>query len=80
MRFWVTSHLASLMDTESMVCSFRRMLRGVSDGDLMLSEDLRGAVNPWENLRKTKENQGKPWKTMGKHRKTMGQHRKTVGK
>jgi len=27
-----------------MVCSFRRMLRGVSDGDLMLSEDLRGSV------------------------------------
>ena len=43
-RFWVTSHLTSLMDTESMVCSFRRMLRGVSDGDLMLSEDLRGSV------------------------------------
>jgi hypothetical protein len=52
MRFWVTSHLTSLMDTESMVCSFRRMLRGVSDGDLMLSEDLRGSVEctgagPW---------------------------------
>lgn len=41
LEFWVTSHLTSLMDTESMVCSFRRMLRGVSDGDLMLSEDLR---------------------------------------
>ena len=67
MRFWVTSHLASLMDTESMVCSFRRMLRGVSDGDLMLSEDLRGAVKPWEN---PKENQGKPRKTMENHGKT----------
>lgn len=41
LEFWVTSHLTSLMDTESLVCSFRRMLRGVSDGDLMLSDDLR---------------------------------------
>eukprot|EP00435_Cladocopium_sp_Y103_P000141 s2658_g1.t1 len=41
LEFWVTSHLTSLMDTESMVCSFRRMLRGVSDGEVMLSEDLR---------------------------------------
>lgn len=39
-RFWVTSHITALMDTECMVMSFRRMLRGVSDGEVILTEEL----------------------------------------
>jgi len=40
LEFWVTSHITALMDTECMVMSFRRMLRGVSDGEVILTEEL----------------------------------------
>lgn len=40
LEFWVTSHISALLDTESMVSSFRRMLRGASDGEVLLTEDM----------------------------------------
>ena len=40
LEFWVTSHISVLLDTECMVSSFRRMLRGVCDGEVMLNEDM----------------------------------------
>lgn len=45
-RFWVTSHITALMDTECMVMSFRRMLRGVSDGEVILTEELCYLIKP----------------------------------
>ena len=40
LEYWVTSHISVLLDTESMVSSFRRMLRGVSDGEVLLNEEM----------------------------------------
>lgn len=40
LEHWVISHISVLLDTESMVSSFRRMLRGVSDGEVLLNEDM----------------------------------------
>ena len=40
-EFPTRSRLAMLIDSESMVGSFRRMLRGVCDGELMLDESLQ---------------------------------------
>ena len=40
LEYWVISHISVLLDTESMVSSFRRMLRGVSDGEVLLNEEM----------------------------------------
>ena len=40
-EFPTRSRLAMLIDSESMVSSFRRMLRGVCDGELILDENLQ---------------------------------------
>ena len=40
LEFWVISHASALLDAESMVASFRRMLRGVSDGEVLLTENM----------------------------------------
>lgn len=40
LEYWVTSHISTRLDTEYMVSSFRRMLRGVCDGDVMVTEDM----------------------------------------
>lgn len=41
LEYWVISHVSVLLDTESMVSSFRRMLRGVSDGEVLLNEEMQ---------------------------------------
>eukprot|EP00913_Durusdinium_trenchii_P032914 g30811.t1 len=41
LEYWVTSHITSLLETETMLSSFRRMLRGVCDGEVLLGEDLK---------------------------------------
>ena len=41
LEFWVRSHISVLLDTESMLSSFRRMLRGVSDGEVLLNRDMQ---------------------------------------
>ncbi|OLP95762.1 hypothetical protein AK812_SmicGene22075 [Symbiodinium microadriaticum] len=40
LEYWVTSHISALLHAESMVGSFRRMLRGVCDGEVLLKEDM----------------------------------------
>ena len=40
LEYWVSSNIRSRLDTEAMVCSFRRMLKGVCDGDVMVTEDM----------------------------------------
>lgn len=40
-RYWVTSHISALVDTESMLSSFRHMLRGVCDGEVLLTEEMK---------------------------------------
>ncbi|CAE7207853.1 unnamed protein product [Symbiodinium sp. CCMP2592] len=46
LEYWVTSHISALLDAESMVGSFRRMLRGVCDGEVLLREDMTICENP----------------------------------
>jgi len=46
LEYWVTSHISALWDAESMVGSFRRMLRGVCDGEVLLREDMTICENP----------------------------------
>ena len=40
LEFWVISHASALLDADSMVGSFRRMLRGVCDGEVLLTENM----------------------------------------
>ena len=41
LEFWVSSHISMLLDTEKMVKCFRRMLRGVSDGEVLLNDEMQ---------------------------------------
>ncbi|CAK9028086.1 unnamed protein product [Durusdinium trenchii] len=41
LEYWVTSHISALVDTESMLSSFRHMLRGVCDGEVLLTEEMK---------------------------------------
>ncbi|CAK9036084.1 unnamed protein product [Durusdinium trenchii] len=40
LEYWITCHVSSLLDTESILSSFRRMLRGVCDGEVLLADDM----------------------------------------
>ena len=41
LEYFVTCHVSTLLDTESVLSSSRRLLRGVCDGEVLLAEDMR---------------------------------------
>lgn len=41
LEYWVTCHVSAHLDTKSMLSSFRRMLRGVCDGEVLLDDEMK---------------------------------------
>eukprot|EP00438_Fugacium_kawagutii_P002692 Skav218901 [mRNA] locus=scaffold328:354613:355968:- [translate_table: standard] len=67
LEFWVSSHISVLLDTESMVSGFRRMLRGVSDGEVLLNEAMNicDETDCLKHLLMTQSNfKGKPFERL----------------